>query len=214
MGLFKSMFGGGDSPPPLIKIESPRDLKPGDMLKMEFSDQTLISGQTLKVDDQLFYDLNANENCKIVSIMQGADQRILLSTSTINPERPLELAIAVLPETVFRIFKHKKFVAIFEEPDNTDHRIKRKISVDALNELQGFVGDSYFQERTNEAYYSKKDCRNKTIIESDWTAFDYKLMVSDDRQHAVRIEVFDGGRTDVYLIAYLASNKIEEYWPA
>ncbi|VAX13613.1 hypothetical protein MNBD_GAMMA24-1639 [hydrothermal vent metagenome] len=214
MGLFKSMFGGGDSPPPSAKIESPRDLKPGDMLKMEFSDQALVSGQTLKVAEQLFYDLSAVEKCKTVSIMEGADQRVLLSTSTVNPDRPLELAVEVLPETIFKIFKRKKFVAIFEEPDNTDHRISRKASVDELNELQGFVGESYFQERTHEAYRSQKDCRTETLPDSDWTAFDYKLMVSDDRQHAVRIEVFDGGRTDVYLIAYLALNKIEEYWPA
>ncbi len=214
MGLFKSMFGGGDSPPPSSEIESPKDLKPGDMVKMEFSDQPLTSGQTLKVVEQLFYDLSAVENCKTVSIMEGADQRVLLSTSTVNPERPLELAVAILPEMAFKIFKRKKFAAIFEQPDNTDHRISRKIAVDELNELQGFVGESYFQERTNEAYRSKKDCRTGTMNDSDWTAFDYKLMVSDNRQHAVRIEIFDGGRTDVYLIAYLPLNKVEEYWPA
>lgn len=213
MGLFRSMFGGGDNKsPPSSPIESPKDLRPGDMLKMEFSEQTLISGQTLKVSEQVFYDLSAVENCKTVSILEGADQRVLLSISTVNPERPLEVALAILPDKVFELFKRKQFVAIFEEPDNTDHRINRKARVE-LNEFQGFVGDSYYQERTNEAYRSEKDCRDKTLGESDWTAFDYKLMVTDDRRHAVRIEVFDGGRTDVYLIAYLALNKIEEYWP-
>ncbi|MCK4708337.1 MAG: hypothetical protein KAU21_06955, partial [Gammaproteobacteria bacterium] len=138
---------------------------------------------------------------------------VLLSTSTVNPERPLEVAISVLPETVFKLFKRKKFAAIFDEPDNSDHRLNLKADVGELNELQGFVAESYFQERTNEAYRSEKDCRQKTQEESDWAAFDYKLMVSDDRCHAVRIEVFDGGRTDVYLIAYLVLNKVEEYWP-
>lgn len=214
MGFFRSMLGGGDSLPPAGPIESPDGLKTGDMVKMEFAEQLLISSQTLKVTEQLFYDLSAVESCKTVSIMQGADQRVLISTSTVNPDRPLEVAISVLPEKVFRIFKRKKFTAIFEQPDNTDHRISRKIDADTDNELQGFVGDSYFQERTNEAYRSKKDCRKNTLAGSDWTGFDYKLMVSDDRRHAVRIEVFDGGRTDVYLIAYLALNKIEEYWPA
>lgn len=207
------MFGGGDKSPPSRPVESPKDLKVGDMLKMEFAEQTLISGQTLKVSEQLFYDISAVENCKTVSIMEGVDQRVLLSTSTVNPERPLEVAMAVLPERIFEIFNRDQFVAIFEEPDNTDHRIRQKTNVE-LNELQGFVGGSYFQERTNEAYRSKKDCRGKTLLDSDWDAFDYKLMVTDDRHHAVRIEVFDGGRTDVYLIAYLALNKVEEYWPA
>ncbi|VAW61832.1 hypothetical protein MNBD_GAMMA10-1701, partial [hydrothermal vent metagenome] len=78
----------------------------------------------------------------------------------------------------------------------------------------GFVGDAYYQERTNEAYRSTKDCREADLKESDWSGFDYKLMVTDDRQYAIRIEVYDGGRTDVYLIAYLASSKVEEYWPA
>jgi len=213
MGLFRSILGGGDQPPPPRAIESPKDLQPGDMLKMEFSEQTLISGQTLKVSEQVFYDISAVENCKVVSILEGVDQRVLLSASTVNPDRPLEIATAVLPEKVFEIFGRDPFVAIFEEPDNTDHRIQRQTNV-ALNELQGFVGDCYFQERTNEAYRSKKDCRNNTLTDTDWEGFDYKLMVTDDRCHAVRIEVFDGGRTDVYLIAYLALNKVEEYWLA
>lgn len=212
MGFFKSVFGGDDESPP-VNIESPKDLKAGDMLKMEFADQVLISGQTLKVSEQLSYDLSAVENCKTVSILEGADQRVLLSTSTVNPDRPLEVAISVLPETVFRLFKRKQFAAIFDEPDNSDHRLNRKSNVVELNDLQGFVAKSYFQERTNEAYRSQKDCRNSGLNDTDWTAFDYKLMVSDDRLNAIRIEVFDGGRTDVYLIAYLALNKVEEYWP-
>ena len=218
MGFFSSVFGSGDKSPEPVNIESPSDLKIGDMLKMEFAEQGLVSGQTLKVAEQLFYDVSAVENCKTVSILQGADQRVLLSTSTVNPERPLELAISVLPETVFKLFKRKQFAAIFDEPDNTDHRVNCKADLDnltgELNGLEGFVAASYFQERTNEAYRSNKDCRNKERSEADWTAFDYKLLVADDRNHAVRIEVFDGGRTDVYLIAYLALNKVEEYWPA
>lgn len=214
MGLFKSMFGGGDKSPPSRPIESPQDLKVGDMVKMEFAEQTLISGQTLKVSEQVFYDIGAAEDCKTVSIMSGANQRVLLSTSSVNPDRPLEVAIAILPEKVYEIFNRDQFVAIFEEPDNTDHRLHTRANLNELNELQGFVGKSYFQERTNEAYRSKKDCRENTELDPNWAAFDYKLMVADDRQHAVRIEVYDGGRTDVYLIVYLALNKVEEYWSA
>lgn len=213
MGWFKSMLGGGDKSPPASSIESPKDLHLGDMLKMEFAEQTLISGQTLKVSEQVFYDISAVENCKAVSIMEGADQRVLMSISTVNPELPLEIAVSILPEKVFEMFNRDQFVAIFDEPDNTDHRLHCKAGV-SLNELQGFIGESYFQERTNEAYRSVKDAREQTLQEADWAGFDYKLLVSDDRRHALRIEVFDGGRTDVYLIAYLALNKVEEYWPA
>jgi len=205
------MFGGGKTPPPSQNIESPKDLKRGDMMKMEFSSQALISGQTLKVVEQVFYDLSPVEKCKTVSIMEGVDQRIFISTSSVNPEKPLEVAIAVLPEKIFKIFNRERFVAIFDEPENTDHRINCK---GKLEEAEGFLGKSYFQERTNEAYRSNKDCRDGSEMKPDWTAFDYKLMVTDDRCYAVRIEVFDGGRTDVYLIAYLALNKVDEYWPA
>ncbi len=214
MGLFKSMFGGGDKSPPPAPIESPKDLHIGDILKIEFAEQSLISAQTLKVSEQVFYDVSAVEDCKTVSIMSGAEQRVMLSTSSVNPDRPLEVSVGILPEKVFEIFKRKQFAAIFDEPDDTSHRLQRKTKVTELNELQGFVGTSYFQERTNEAYRSKKDCRNNTLSESDWVGFDYKLMVSDDRQHAIRIETYDGGRTDVYLIAYLKLSKVEEYFPA
>lgn len=213
MGFFKSMFGGDDESPPR-NIESPRDLQPGDLMKMEYAEQDLISAQTLKVTEQLSYDLSAVENCKTVSIMHGADQRVWVSMSNVNPDYPLEIAVSALPEDVFRIFKRKQFAAIFDEPDNTDHRLKRKIEDNELGVFQGFVGASYYQERTNEAYRSRKDCRGDGLQASDWEGFDYKLMVADDRRHAVRIEVFDGGRTDVYLIAYLPLSKVEDYWPA
>ncbi|MEW5011511.1 MAG: hypothetical protein AB1Y22_08110, partial [Cycloclasticus sp.] len=172
------------------------------------------SAQTLKVSEQLFYDLSPVENCKAVSIMSGVEQRVLFSISSVNPDRPLEVAVAILPEKVFELFKRQQFVAIFDEPDNTNHRLQRKTKVAELNDLEGFIASSYFQERTNEAYRSQKDGRNNTLDESDWLGFDYKLMVSDDRQHAIRIEIYDGGRTDVYLIAYLALSKVEEYFPA
>ena len=214
MGLFKSLFGGGDKSPPAAAPESPKDLHIGDMLKMEFAEQALVSGQTLKVSEQLFYDLSPVENCKTVSIMSGVEQRVLFSISSVNPDRPLEVAVAILPEKVFELFNRQQFVAIFDEPDNTNHRLQRKAKVAELNELEGFIASSYFQERTNEAYRSQKDGRNNTLDESDWLGFDYKLMVSDDRQHAIRIEIYDGGRTDVYLIAYLALSKVEEYFPA
>jgi len=210
MGFLKSMFGGGGEEPPPRRIESPKDLKTGDMLKMEFASQSVISGQTLKVSEQFFYDVSSVENCKTVSVMEGVDRRVYFSYSAVNPDKPLEVAISVLPETIFKLFKQSKFVAIFEEPDNTDHRLNLKTE---LEEVQGFVGQSYYQERTNEAYRSAKDCRENKLTDSEWAGFDYKLMVSDDRQHAIRIEVYDGGRTDVYLIAYLPLNKIEEYWP-
>lgn len=214
MGFFKSVFGGDDTSPPSVKIESPGDLNIADMVKMEFAEQSLVSGLTLKVTEQFFYDLSSVENCKIISVMEGADQRVYLSTSTVNPDRPLEVAVSLLPETVFKIFKRKKFVAIFDEPEDTSHRIDRRSDMVELIELQGFIGESYFQERTNEAYRSIKDCRKESLDDADWSGFDYKLMVSDDRQHALRAEVFDGGRTDIYLIAYLPLNKVEEYWPA
>jgi len=210
MGFLKSMFGGGDQSPPR-SITSPADLVAGDMVKMEFAAQGLISGQTLKVIDQVFFDLSPVEKCKAVSTMEGADQRIYFSSSSVNPERPLEIAISVLPEMIFKLFKESEFVAIFDEPDNTDHRLNLVASQD---EVDGFVGQSYYQERTNEAYRSTSDCRDAKLTDDDWVAFDYKLMVSDDRQYAIRIEVYDGGRTDVFLIAYLALNKVEEYWPA
>ncbi|VAW51855.1 hypothetical protein MNBD_GAMMA06-2062 [hydrothermal vent metagenome] len=211
MGFLKSIFGGDKQPPSPRSITSPKDLTLGDMLKMEFASQRLISGQTLKVTEQIFYDLSAVEKCKAVCAMDGVDKRVYVSQSTVNPEKTLEVAINVLPETIFRLFKEKEFVAIFDEPDNTDHRLNL---INTIDEVDGFVGQSYYQERTNEAYRSTRDCREATLSETDWAGFDYKLMVSDDRQHAIRIEIFDGGRTDVFLIAYLALNKVEEYWPA
>ncbi len=211
MGFLSSLFGAGDKEPAPRSVESAKDLLPNDIVKMEFSQQSLVSGQSLKVTEQMFYDVSGLENCKTVSVMSGADQRVYLSHSQVNVEQSLEVAISVLPDTVFQLFDQDAFSAIFDEPENTNHRLNLK---QQLEQTEGFVAQSYYQERTNEAYRSNVDCRTQALTDAQWTAFDYKLMVSDDRQHAIRIEIYDGGRTDIYLIAYLSLGKVEAFWPA
>ncbi len=83
--------------------------------------------------------------------MSGVEQRVLVSTSSVNPDRPLEVAVAILPEKVFELFKRQQFVAIFDEPDNTNHRLQRKAKVAELNELEGFIASSYFQESVSQS---------------------------------------------------------------
>ena len=51
-------------------------------------------------------------------------------------------------------------------------------------------------------------------VTSDAEGVDHYRLVSDDRRHAVEIQVFDSGRTDVLAVALLTPGSVEELWPA
>ncbi len=76
-------------------------------------------------------------------------------------------------------------------------------------------GKTYRQEAAREAYRHECDPEETEIgsgLEGA-TAFDFYRLVSDERSHAVEIQVHDGGRTEARLVALLEERHVEEFLP-
>lgn len=214
MGFFDKLFGGGDDASPAPRsLDHPQDLTIGDIVKFGFSAQSSISNQSFKVAAINTFDLGGDSKQKTVFTLEGADDRIEL---TINKERgreQLELSLAIYPETVEQLFDIEKFGMLFDEDSGVNHRLDRIGEPEAVS---GWTASVYRQEASHQAYFLAGDYRGKSVSRASEAgeAFDYYRLTSDDRQFAIEAQVYDGGRTDVYLIAMLPLDKLEEMWPA
>jgi hypothetical protein len=213
VGFFKK-FGwnkGGEESP--RSLEHPRDLEPGDMLKFAFSDQSEISGALFTVDRVRTLDLGGDDKKLTYFMLSDAENRMRLR---VVDDDTLEVALEVLPDALFSAVK-KGDVAMALDPDSGSHNVINARKVDKIPlEMRHWVGKVYRQEGYVKAYRYEGDYRKRalpTTMQEGEQGCDYAYFIADDRQRALEIRVFEGGRTEVHLCVFLPLRKIEELWP-
>ncbi|MDQ7016247.1 MAG: hypothetical protein Q9N68_07720 [Gammaproteobacteria bacterium] len=214
MSFFKTLFGSEKDAAPARRLEHPKNLQIGDIAKFGFAAQAAISNQSFVIEDVHSYDLGGEQKRKTVFTTENSDG-VLLRLAVIEErhQERLEIAIPLLPDDVQQIFDIDAFVDLLN-PDTGTHHVLERIA--DVAELEGWTAPVYRQEQGHNAYFYDRDYRGLSLPEDadEGTAFSYYLLVSDDREYALEVQVFDGGQTEVYLLAYLAVEKIEELWPA
>jgi len=216
MGIFKSLFGGGDTDDAAPRsLTHPKDLQVNDLVKFGFAAQTGISAADFKVTEVNTYHFSAGQEPTTVFTLDGVEGLFSLSLRNESGDTLLEVGKVVLPEHIEQIFPWEPFVDIIEPGSGAHHTLERLAEPD---EFTGWTAPQYSQEAGggDEAYFHTGDYRGRSLPEGkdECEPFDYYLMVSPDRLHALRITVFDGGRSEATLLAYLPLNKLEEMWPA
>ncbi len=213
MGFFKSLFGNRDQDlsGPTRTLDHPRDLQVGDIVKFGFAAQNGISNETFQVTEVSAYDLGGTAKKKTLFTLKGRDGLFRLAVVQERGTESLQVARSVLPDTVEQIFDIEQFAFLFDEASGMNNVLER---IGEPDEVAGWTAPAYRQEAGHQAYVHQGDYRHRSLstVADDGEAFDYYLLVSDDRKFALQAEVYEGGRTDVYLIAYLPITKIEELW--
>ncbi|NOY62440.1 MAG: hypothetical protein GXP10_04670 [Gammaproteobacteria bacterium] len=194
-------------------LNHPKDLQIGDIVAFGFTAQSGIGRQSFKVDSIRTYDFDGDTENQTVFTLKGADSTLYLSVVQDRGIERVELARTLLPEDVAQIFDIERFANLFE-PDSGVHNTLNRI--DEPETYSGWTAAVYRQEAGNQIYVDNTDLRGDSgqRYADDGAACDYYLLVSDDRNYAVQAEVYDGGRTDVYLKVYIPLSKIEGLWPA
>jgi len=216
MGIFKSLFGGGNTEDAAPRtLTHPKDLQVNDLVKFGFAAQTGISAADFKVTAVNTIHFSADQEPATIFTLEGMEDMFTLSLRNETSGTLLELGKVVLPEQIEQIFPWEQFVDIIEPDTGAHHTLERLAEPD---ELAGWTAQQYSQEAGggDEAYFHAGDYRERSLPEGkdECEPFDYYLMVSPDRLHALRIAVFDGGRSEATLLVYLPLNKLEEMWPA
>ncbi len=214
MGLFDWLGAGKKEDETQRVLDHPRDLEPGDIVKFAFSDQPEISGVSFRVKRIRTLDIGGDERKLTYFMLSDADNKIRLR---VVDDDTVEIALEVLPATVFKIFREDD-VAKALDPGGGDHHVLEARKANQIPaELKSWVGTVYRQEGYVKAYRYEGDYRHRRLpstLDQGEAGCDYAYFVTDDRQQALEFRIFDGGRTEVHLCAFLPLRKIEELWPA
>lgn len=189
-----------------------RELMIGDIIKFGFTAQTGISNEDFIVSGVNTFHLDAQGLPQTVLQLNDAAGQYALAVVTVNGDEVLEVSKSILPEDVESIFDMADFIGLIESEHAQNSLSRQSPPAD----FDGWTAETYYQETRHEAYFHAGDFRGKSLpTEKEYcTPFDYLYLVSKDRQHALQIEIYDGGRTEVKLLVYLPLSKLEEMWPA
>ena len=213
MSLLKRFgIGKGRDKSPRI-LEHPRHLEPGDIVRFGFTAQTEISGESFTVDRVETLDIGGDATKLTYFMLSGVKHSVRLR---VVDDDTAEIALEVLPEVLFAVFKEDDLAEVLAPDSGEHHQITARKLAKVPQEVQPWVGTKYRQEAYAKVYLHKGDYRNRalpTTLNAGEIGCDYALLVSDDRERSLEFRVFDGGRTEAHLCAFLPVRKIEELWP-
>ena len=201
--------------PAVRRLEHPRDLLVGDMVEFALMGQAALGNRSFQVSKIWTLDLGGERHKRIYFQLDDTDCQIRLR---VVDDNTFELGLEVYPDTLLKVFSEADITTILDPDSGANHHLSAQVSTSDLpQELVGWVAENYRQEGFNLAYRYEDDYRDKSLpehMDGGEEGCDFAWLYSDDRQHALEFRVFDGGRTEVHLCAYLPIRKIESLWPA
>lgn len=201
--------------PEARQLEHPSDLLMGDMVEFALMSQAGLTNKSFQVSKIWTLDLGGDRHKRIYFQLDDIDTNIRLR---VIDKDTIELGLEVYPETLLEVFSEADISSILDPDSGVNHRLKATISMaDLPQALVGWVVKKYRQEGFALAYRYEEDYRNKSLpehIDGCEEGCDFAWLISDDRQHALEFRVFDGGRTEAHLCAYIPLRKIDALWPA
>ncbi len=210
--FIKGLWSRTKKGPEVRQLDHARDLQAGDMLQMSdsFGLPEQLRNQAFKVVGVTTYQFehtfsttfalqSASDDTADMTIEEDAGRQIAAFSFAINRD-----AVEVL-------FDLDEFGAVFDEDSVTTLTLQESAG------MEGLVADEYHQESVGErGYYYDSDYRSSgpPVHEGSGEPFDYYCLVNDESTHAVEIEVYQGGETDVSLTLYRDLSDITDLWPA
>ncbi len=201
MGLFDRLFGEKNEPV-ARNLEHPRDLQEKDIITFSFTPWDEFSHQRFVVQAVNNYnDPNNYSYLRRVCVLEGE-------------ENPLPLYLAVTKER--GIDQIEIFQAITADITETLFNMEQLIAILEGEEDAGFLECYQHQDNLLDKWtapsYSQEIAAKYLTLEGE--PLNYYRLLSDDSQYILEINVFEQGKTDVYLGVRIPLNKIEELWPA
>jgi len=209
-GLFKSFFNNDDKKEPR-KLDHPRDLGKGDIIKFHYMPQSELSNNQFQVSDINTYDFEDRKLTEL-TLKGESNETIYLVVDETGDESFLSFSRKINRNEVEKIFNLDEVGSIFDTEDMTSlHRITEP------KNLENWTTDTYLQEVYAEGgYYHKGDYRNKEVPagENDGDDFEYYMLIGNKRQFVIEAEVYEGGETDIIITIRRPLSDIEEMYPA
>ncbi|QDE32499.1 hypothetical protein [Shewanella polaris] len=216
MGFLSGLFGKKEAPK--RQLDHPNKLLKGDMITLDdsFALPTQLRGQQLKVEAVHTYEYQRSQLCEF--LLRGHNGTAIYLSYVQEDESYLSISMKINRAVVEQLFDLDAFAEIFEEPGKATLSVKALPS-ELSTELDKWLSDEYHQvEFASFGYFHRQDFRGLTPPQNDDDAhgegFEGYSLVNADDSHAVDIEVYESGDTEVMLTLYRPLTDIREYWPA
>ncbi len=209
--LFNKLRGKTESGQP--KLAHPRQLSVGDFLKLDdsFALPSLLRNAMLEV-----LEVNTSQfefSHEPEWILQGeTGQAIFFSIIEEDGESSAAFSIKVERGDVEALFDMDQFSGIFEDELPACLQVKA-----SDGPLSSWLAETYEQDGQSErGYFYRQDYRGSQppATEGSGEPFDYYCLCNGEGTHALEIEVWGSGETDVLLTLYRPLSDIRELWPA
>jgi hypothetical protein len=193
-------------------LDHPRDLQSGDLLQMSdsFGLPEELRNQTFKVVGITTYQFEHSYNTTF-ALQSASDDTVDLTIEEDAGRSTAAFSFSVSRDIVEQLFDLETFGTIFDDEQPTTLDLVNAAGRDAL------VADAYHQEAAGErGFFYNEDYRASGPPEHEGVGepFDYYCLVNDQETHAVEIEVYEGGETEVSLTVYRDVTDINDLWPA
>lgn len=209
--MLGKLFGKNKETKSPRKIVSLDDIQVGDML--EFKDRPdlpmQIRGETMKVKGIGHYQYDAEESIEF-SLQTPTGDDISLAYTTID-EGDIVLSVKLAENRVLQVFDETEFSRLWDEDFPT-------ITANPQNakSLSEWVCESYRQTaKEATAYYYNEDRRIKGVSmheDHDSEELRYHEAVGATDNHALNVEVWGSGETEVYMCRTFSMSIITGYW--
>jgi hypothetical protein len=212
MGFLSGLFGKKEAP--ARQLDHPTKLIKGDMITLDdsFALPPQLRGQQLRVEAVHTYEYERSQNCEF--LLRGHSGAAIFLSYVEEDDSYLSLSIKINSAQVETLFDMAEFEQIFEEPGQA------KLTPKSLEQAQDdefgkWLGEDYHQvEFAAFGYFHRLDYRGqKPPQDQQGEAFESYSLVNGQDSHAIDIEVYEAGDTEVMLTLYRPLTDIRQYWP-
>lgn len=212
--FIKSIFGGKEKTP-TRHLTHPREFACGDIVKFKLFTPPPLANDNFTIAEVNTYDYQSGNETEFVLRGTG-NQTLFMGIDESDDEVELRISIKLPRTVVEKLFDLEQFSVIFDD-EQAQLTLNKDLNLESdWSWLTEWTAPQYNQNSHSvRGYYHKGDYRNKTLSDSadDSDELDYYSLISDDENHYIEVEVFDGD-TDVMVTRLFSQDDIEEMWPA
>ena len=210
--FWKKWFNKGE--PELLKdLSHPRDLNLNDVVQFDdaFSLPEEIRDTAYTVVSIDTYQFEYSQE-PAWTLKSAGHKALFLSLKEEDGQTQIGLSLKLTREQVESWFDPDDFSRIFDQDS--------ELELTPLNTEAGFApwvdGPYHIGSNVQRAYYYAEDFRGRSApnLEGEGEPLDYYYLVNQSETHALEIEVYKTGATEVSLTQYQPVRAIKEMWPA
>lgn len=216
MGFLSGLFGKKEAPK--RQLDHPNKLLKGDMITFDdsFALPTQLRGQQLKVEAIHTYEYQRSQLCEF--LLRGHSGTAIYLSYVQEDESYLSISMKINRAVVEQLFDLDAFAEIFEEPGKATLTLQG-LPAELATEFDKWLSDEYHQvEFAAFGYFHRQDYRDLKPPQNDddtrGEGFEGYSLANSDDTHALDVEVYESGDTEVMLTLYRPLTDIREYWPA